>query len=959
MSQPPPPASTTDCRSPIVSATLVLADVTDICVVFARCDDLLAQCAKQQQSISSPILSRVQSIYGAFRHSFIRWGVDGSDGGTPDEWDQDGKRRVRRKKKERSDAAKTTDTQAVKSLEVHLAEVVPWAMLAREPNCGRHIDLIIRRRAQRPLLGELGELLTHAPSGVCVRVAVYETHGNRTRGMQRLFGGRLWSKASRRRGALAPASTPVLSLPSADVRDALFGVQRLIAVATPSDRDDLDALLSAHRAYARDATGGAGRPTSEADTTILLSDSAGLGDFLTTQRGLHHVDPFCRARALLTHEYGPAAMRLAGGAVALRLSTADALRGGSAASWMTKAARWETSSARKPPVAGAPPAAGAPLGVEDVAPQLLPSYSCRVLKQAERTRVAQVRQRLIRALAMLTAHVAHVMTDDKGAGMAGMASIAGIAGIAAGRAGGSTGAVNGLLGGASGGGRAPRRLSNLSSIAGWTGALGRIRPPWRAVPLACLEEDFIDSNRELTPAGAAGAYAACPQSVVDGSARLAAALHSEVRLVQSGEHPEQRSERQRSERQRSEQRQRRETDGKQCQLGANRRRAADSLVAVSLHPSGFFSLLHGLLKPLMYTLRTRRVLLTPRVLEFTHEDSKLSPCPERDLSCFFEPLAPACDALERQVGERRAARALNSSRERPKGFPPKGQPTGGRKWPALPRALQKSRSEVFVMDEARASRHIPAAYRERGWFWYASQLLSYLLRPNPALSRALEGALEATRLRKALDGGSLIVGMHVRHGDACRGDEIVRARRSCTPLSTYMDRASRLLAKRAGRGSGGAGGAGGSKPVVYLATDSNSVIKESADYADRFDIVHLPNEVVGRHNPKQGEALLWDRRIWQRYYWGQTEWTQFMAWGATVEMLLLAHADIFVGKFTSNMFRAAYALRAAQCDCAPIFASLDAPYCFDYGLRSGRNFEFPLANASLGVRDRADATFQC
>ena len=33
-------------------------------------------------------------------------------------------------------------------------------------------------------------------------------------------------------------------------------------------------------------------------------------------------------------------------------------------------------------------------------------------------------------------------------------------------------------------------------------------------------------------------------------------------------------------------------------------------------------------------------LLTPRALEFTSEAFAPSPCPSRDLSCFFEPLAP-------------------------------------------------------------------------------------------------------------------------------------------------------------------------------------------------------------------------------------------------------------------------------------------------------------------------------
>ena len=77
---------------------------------------------------------------------------------------------------------------------------------------------------------------------------------------------------------------------------------------------------------------------------------------------------------------------------------------------------------------------------------------------------------------------------------------------------------------------------------------------------------------------------------------------------------------------------------------------------------------------------------------------------------------------------------------------------------------------------------------------------------------------------------------------------------------------------------------------------------------------------------------------------------------ALVDLLLMSEGTGFVGKFTSNIFRAAYSLRAAQCDCAPLFASLDAPMCFDYGVRAGRNWEFPVVNATLGVRDRADAT---
>ena len=55
----------------------------------------------------------------------------------------------------------------------------------------------------------------------------------------------------------------------------------------------------------------------------------------------------------------------------------------------------------------------------------------------------------------------------------------------------------------------------------------------------------------------------------------------------------------------------------------------------------------------------------------------------------------------------------------------------------------------------------------------------------------------------------------------------------------------------------------------------------------------------------------------------------------------------------------AYALRAAECDCAPLFSSLDAPTCFDYGISAGHNWEFPRANGSLLARSKDDMLFQC
>ena len=98
------------------------------------------------------------------------------------------------------------------------------------------------------------------------------------------------------------------------------------------------------------------------------------------------------------------------------------------------------------------------------------------------------------------------------------------------------------------------------------------------------------------------------------------------------------------------------------------------------------------------------------------------------------------------------------------------------------------------------------------------------------------------------------------------------------------------------------------------------------------------------------DAELWDRRVWNYHVWGQSARMQEMMRAATVDMLLLAKCTAFVGKFTSNFYRAAYALRAAGCECAPPFASLDAPWCFDYGLTEGRNWDYPFGGNTTGLQ---------
>ena len=65
----------------------------------------------------------------------------------------------------------------------------------------------------------------------------------------------------------------------------------------------------------------------------------------------------------------------------------------------------------------------------------------------------------------------------------------------------------------------------------------------------------------------------------------------------------------------------------------------------------------------------------------------------------------------------------------------------------------------------------------------------------------------------------------------------------------------------------------------------------------------------------------------------------------------LAHATsapaFAAWQFSSNLFRTAYELHAARCECAAPFVSLDAPWCFDHGTRAGANWEFPTRKGGV------------
>jgi len=349
--------------------------------------------------------------------------------------------------------------------------------------------------------------------------------------------------------------------------------------------------------------------------------------------------------------------------------------------------------------------------------------------------------------------------------------------------------------------------------------------------------------------------------------------------------------------------------------------AGASPVKPSLNPSGWFSALHGLLKPLMRAVRSGEgPVLSPRLEMFTGPN-----CTTRDLRCYFEPLSSCDDAAPC-----RKPRLWSSAGRRLR-----------RPRLALPReagCFDKvvATSTELTQEVSRAHAHdvIPAAFAHRGWFWWTAQMLAYVLRPRADLAAEVSAMAERTGLAAALREGG-VLGMHVRHGDSCLVAERLRTQRTCSPLHDYVRHARRV-------------GAVAGTRTIYLATDSAQVIEQTQRYPEfRWLYIHMPR---GTGRPGGRKVELWDRRVWNFHVWGQTSVTQAMMRAATVDLLLLSQCTAFVGKFTSNFYRAAYALHAAGCECAAPFVSLDAPWCFDYGLAEGRNWDFPFGENTTGLQ---------
>ena len=371
--------------------------------------------------------------------------------------------------------------------------------------------------------------------------------------------------------------------------------------------------------------------------------------------------------------------------------------------------------------------------------------------------------------------------------------------------------------------------SRSSSVA--PNAVGVSRP--QPVALRCLEPDFMQHNRQLLPDNDMAHRAdACAPRVADepslaprlekvqhvaAACNVASLKAAQVRLRASGWFATLAQVRWYGEAGQGG-----EVCGGPCSSGARDRKSKVKRIATP--PT-------QVLKPLMRTLRRGETILTPTLAGYAP-----SWCRRRDLSCLFQPLS-TCDGVapealgkikEIKARDMRFLRRESTSVHRWTGVVP-GLGQGGRADESRPASSQQRGLQ---------------SGQESGLFWTVSQLLAFVSRPGPGLEAAIERSLRRTGLDSALAAGP-VIGIHVRHGDACNWYELDRAARACLPLSAYIE-SIRGYARQFGAST------------IYLATDSRDVISDTRRYSGEFRFLFLRG--VSRYKDN-APPLLWDERL--------------------------------------------------------------------------------------------------
>ena len=344
---------------------------------------------------------------------------------------------------------------------------------------------------------------------------------------------------------------------------------------------------------------------------------------------------------------------------------------------------------------------------------------------------------------------------------------------------------------------------------------------------------------------------------------------------------------------------------------------------------------NALVFPLSYAVTRNRTMLSPPLGAYANGTDCAT------FACFFRPTAsPECGRHD----QHRILRAIASTKRsscpekkrlftcdytdapfldvesyrRFRGPPPAPTTTGceGDVPCAVPALKASAMKKGLFSVGIRGDEAVPEPWRHRGHFWFVAHLLAWLLRPNDDLKRHLQTLTTHMGLDQAR---RPIAAVHVRRGDACVGVQPSIKARRCDTFDIYWAHVLDFKRKYNVRS-------------VFLATDDPTVLYNAsqAGRADGIDVFFLPPTMRKKtHSPARlWDLVLHDDRHLDRYS---------LARDIITDIALLARCDAFIGKFTSNVDRIAFAILVAQAGCLKPFVSLDAVWCHDHSNRVGNS----------------------
>ncbi|KAK3265243.1 hypothetical protein CYMTET_26058, partial [Cymbomonas tetramitiformis] len=246
-----------------------------------------------------------------------------------------------------------------------------------------------------------------------------------------------------------------------------------------------------------------------------------------------------------------------------------------------------------------------------------------------------------------------------------------------------------------------------------------------------------------------------------------------------------------------------------------------------------------------------------------------------DIECYFKPLSECRDVRQQKFHEYKEPNVRNNR--------------------CVAARLQGRCSNVNSYLAAK----IPQRYMTQGNFWWRSAMLRYVFQLNEGTMKSI--ALE--KLKVKIGFKHPIIGLHVRHGDACH---TTTRRGTCAGLKKYLPHlrtmATRYKTKR-----------------VYLATDDEKVLAEARNNTEfQFVLSDTSRKLLESTEQIEYRKDLWD---------GSSSKGDSITLSTIQDLLLLAETDYLVLQLLSNLSRMALELAAGAKKQLPPFISLDGPWC--------------------------------